>query len=92
MVLTTTMMEINRRSMNVMVVNGELVIISRLSISGGSGMSSMIGLPTDRALVEDDECLRWISMYANNQDLFFEDFKNVYIKLVNTGAMWKPSL
>ncbi|XP_058222068.1 putative L-ascorbate peroxidase 6 isoform X2 [Rhododendron vialii] len=60
--------------------------------SSSAGMSSMIGLPTDRALVEDGECFRWISMYANNQDLFFEDFKNVYIKLVNTGAMWKPSL
>ncbi|KAH7846065.1 hypothetical protein Vadar_009331 [Vaccinium darrowii] len=59
--------------------------------SSSAGMSSMVGLPTDRALVEDDECLRWISMYANDQDLFFQDFRNVYIKLVNTGAMWKPS-
>lgn len=53
------------------------------------GMSSMIGLPSDRALVEDDECLRWIRKYGDNQDLFFEDFKNAYIKLVNTGARWK---
>ncbi|KAL7164226.1 hypothetical protein ACSBR2_040190 [Camellia fascicularis] len=57
-----------------------------------AGMSSMIGLPSDRALVEDDECLRWISKYADNQNLFFEDFKNVYTKLVNTGARWKTSL
>lgn len=57
--------------------------------SSSAGMSSMVGLPTDRALVEDDECLRWISMYANDQDLFFQDFRNVYIKLVNTGATWK---
>ncbi|KAL2518024.1 putative L-ascorbate peroxidase 6 [Abeliophyllum distichum] len=55
------------------------------------GMSSMIGLPSDRALVEDDDCTRWISKYANDQSLFFEDFKNVYIKLVNTGARWKTS-
>ncbi|KAH7845907.1 hypothetical protein Vadar_007283 [Vaccinium darrowii] len=60
--------------------------------SSSAGMSSMVGLPTDRALVEDDECLRWISMYANDQDLFFQDFRNVYIKLVNTGATWKPAL
>lgn len=53
------------------------------------GMSSMIGLPSDRALVEDDECLRWITKYANNQNMFFEDFKNAYIKLVNSGARWK---
>ncbi|XAR70973.1 L-ascorbate peroxidase [Bertholletia excelsa] len=54
-----------------------------------AGMSSMIGLPSDRALVEDDECSRWISKYADNQNLFFEDFKNAYIKLVNSGARWE---
>ncbi|KAL5786056.1 hypothetical protein ACOSQ2_008448 [Xanthoceras sorbifolium] len=53
------------------------------------GMSSMIGLPSDRALVEDVECLRWIRKYADNQNLFFEDFKNAYVKMVNTGARWK---
>ncbi|KAK6119630.1 hypothetical protein DH2020_046653 [Rehmannia glutinosa] len=61
--------------------------------SSSGGMSSMIGLPSrPRALVEDDECMRWISKYANDQDLFFEDFKNVYIKLVNTGAKWRSVL
>ncbi|KAJ9167737.1 hypothetical protein P3X46_019340 [Hevea brasiliensis] len=54
-----------------------------------AGMSSMIGLPSDRALVEDDECLRWIKKYADDQDIFFDDFKNAYIKLVNSGARWK---
>ncbi|KAM7459496.1 hypothetical protein LguiA_036490 [Lonicera macranthoides] len=54
-----------------------------------AGMTSMIGLPTDRALVEDDECLRWITKYANDENLFFEDFKNAYIKLVNSGARWR---
>ncbi|GMN45433.1 hypothetical protein TIFTF001_014629 [Ficus carica] len=53
------------------------------------GMSSMVGLPSDRALAEDDECLRWITKYANNQDSFFEDFGKAYIKLVNSGAKWK---
>ncbi|KAJ9555092.1 hypothetical protein OSB04_009706 [Centaurea solstitialis] len=54
-----------------------------------AGMTSMVGLPSDRALIEDDECLRWISKYAGDQDLFFEDFKNAYIKLVNSGAKWR---
>ncbi|KAI3687719.1 hypothetical protein L1987_81421 [Smallanthus sonchifolius] len=54
-----------------------------------AGMTSMVGLPSDRALVEDDECLRWISKYADDQDLFFEDFKNAYIKVVNSGAKWR---
>ncbi|KAF5943514.1 hypothetical protein HYC85_017591 [Camellia sinensis] len=67
------------------------ILLGKPWLSSG-GMSSMIGLPSDRALVEDDECLRWISKYADNQNLFFEDFKNVYTKLVNTGARWKTSL
>ncbi|XP_010250135.1 PREDICTED: putative L-ascorbate peroxidase 6 isoform X2 [Nelumbo nucifera] len=54
-----------------------------------AGMSSMIGLPSDHALAEDDECLRWITIYANDQKRFFEDFKNAYVKLVNSGARWK---
>ncbi|XP_023538616.1 putative L-ascorbate peroxidase 6 isoform X2 [Cucurbita pepo subsp. pepo] len=57
--------------------------------SSKGGMSSMIGLPSDRALADDDECLRWIKEYANNQNVFFEDFQNAYIKLVNSGAKWK---
>ncbi|KAK4770070.1 hypothetical protein SAY87_030602 [Trapa incisa] len=54
-----------------------------------AGMSSMIGLPSDRALAEDDECLRWIKAYAIDQNLFFEDFKGAYTKLVNSGARWR---
>ncbi|KAJ7966185.1 Ascorbate peroxidase [Quillaja saponaria] len=57
--------------------------------SAASGMTSMIGLPSDHALVEDDECLRWIKKYADNQNMFFEDFKNAYVKLVNSGVRWK---
>ncbi|KAJ8643149.1 hypothetical protein MRB53_004897 [Persea americana] len=57
--------------------------------SSSAGMSSMIGLPSDRALVEDDECLRWIRIYADDQMKFFKDFRNAYLKLVNTGAQWK---
>ncbi|CAI0415118.1 unnamed protein product [Linum tenue] len=55
------------------------------------GSSSMIGLPSDHALMEDNECLRWIELYADDQDAFFQDFKNAYIKLVNSGATWKGS-
>ncbi|CAA7025420.1 unnamed protein product [Microthlaspi erraticum] len=54
-----------------------------------SKMTSMVGLPSDHALVEDDECLRWVKQYAEDQDKFFKDFTNAYIKLVNSGAKWK---
>ncbi|KAB2024869.1 hypothetical protein ES319_D06G115300v1 [Gossypium barbadense] len=57
--------------------------------NSSAGMTSMIGLPSDRAIVEDDECLRWITKYADDQNMFFEDFKNAYMKLVNCGAKLK---
>ncbi|KAM1022781.1 hypothetical protein ACFX2A_044747 [Malus domestica] len=50
---------------------------------------SMIGLPSDRALAKDDECLSWITKYAEDQNTFFNDFKTAYLKLVNSGARWK---
>ncbi|KAJ6832515.1 putative L-ascorbate peroxidase 6 isoform X2 [Iris pallida] len=52
------------------------------------GMSAMVGLPSDRALVDDDECLRWIETYAGDEMQFFDDFRNAYVKLVNSGAVW----
>ncbi|KAL4592324.1 hypothetical protein LXL04_005315 [Taraxacum kok-saghyz] len=64
------------------------VLLEKPWSSSSGGMTSMVGLPSDRSLIQDDECLRWISKYADDQDLFFEDFKNAYIKLVNSGAKW----
>ncbi|KAL3013625.1 hypothetical protein AAZX31_06G065400 [Glycine max] len=61
------------------------VLLEKPWTSSG-GMPSMIGLPSDHALVEDDECLRWIKKYADSENLFFEDFKNAYVKLVNSGV------
>ncbi|XP_072980516.1 putative L-ascorbate peroxidase 6 isoform X2 [Typha angustifolia] len=58
--------------------------------TSSAGMSSMIGLPSDRALIEDDECLRWIKIYAGDQVKFYDDFMTAYIKLVNSGASWEP--
>lgn len=34
---------------------------------------------------------RWITKYANDQNLFFSDFKKAYTKLVNTGAKWRSA-
>ncbi|XP_078432402.1 ascorbate peroxidase 6 isoform X2 [Wolffia australiana] len=59
--------------------------------TGPSSMSTMIGIQSDHALVEDTECLRWINIYAADQERFFDDFKKAYIKLVNTGASWRDA-
>jgi len=54
-------------------------------------MEAMVGLRTDWALTEDDECLRWIRMYAEDQAKFFDDFRDAYIKLVDSGATWRTA-
>ncbi|KMZ61889.1 putative L-ascorbate peroxidase 6 [Zostera marina] len=56
-----------------------------------SEMLSMIGLPSDRALSMDENCLRWIKIYADDQMRFFDDFTNAYTKLVNSGTLWKKT-
>ncbi|OVA06513.1 heme peroxidase [Macleaya cordata] len=66
------------------------ILLEKPWISSAS-MPTMIGLPSDHALAEDEECLRWITKYADDQTKFFEDFKNAYIKLVNSGASWKDA-
>ncbi|KAL6661798.1 hypothetical protein ACP70R_001182 [Stipagrostis hirtigluma subsp. patula] len=59
--------------------------------TSSSGMPAMVGLRTDWALTEDDECLRWIGIYAKDQAKFFDDFREAYIKLVNSGASWRTA-
>ncbi|KAK3122151.1 hypothetical protein QOZ80_8BG0665760 [Eleusine coracana subsp. coracana] len=59
--------------------------------TSSSGMAGMVGLRTDWALAEDDECLRWIKIYADDQAKFFDDFRDAYIKLVNSGASWRTA-
>ncbi|EES15371.1 hypothetical protein BDA96_07G218600 [Sorghum bicolor] len=59
--------------------------------TSSTGMAAMVGLRTDWALTEDDECLRWIRVYAEDQARFFDDFRDAYIKLVDSGASWRTA-
>lgn len=67
------------------------ILLQKPWVSSGS-MTTMIGLPSDHALVEDTDCSSWVSKYAEDQNLFFQDFVKAYTKLVNTGAKWRDSL
>jgi len=40
-------------------------------------------LPTDMELVSDADFNKWVVAYANDEDLFFNDFAGAYEKLVN---------
>lgn len=42
-------------------------------------------LPTDMALVRDPEFAKWVKLYAEDKDAFFEDFKNAFSKLMELG-------
>lgn len=42
-------------------------------------------LPTDFSLTQDSKFKELVEKYANNQDVFFEDFKNAYVKLLENG-------
>jgi L-ascorbate peroxidase len=51
-------------------------------------MASMIGLPSDHVLPDDANCRPTIEAYARSQQQFYEDFRDVYLKLMSLGAQW----
>lgn len=63
-------------------------LLKRPWLDTKESMASMIGLPSDHVLPDDEECLRYINMYALDQPLFFTDFTAAYGKLASLGAVW----
>lgn len=53
--------------------------------------SGFMMLPTDYALREDNVFLKYVKKYADDQDAFFEDFKNAYKKLIENGIDFPKS-
>lgn len=53
-------------------------------------MAKMIGLPSDHVLPDDPDCKPILQMYAADQQRFFKDFSDAYVKLTTLGAQWKP--
>jgi cytochrome c peroxidase len=60
------------------------VVCSKTLLSAKQGR-----FPSDTALIQDPEMLKWVEAYAADQDLFFKDFARVFIKMgtlgINTG-------
>ena len=50
---------------------------------------SMVGLPSDHVLPEDEALRPTIQLYAADQRRFFDDFAAAYLKLSALGAVWK---
>jgi len=47
--------------------------------------TELMMLPSDMALLSDAEMGPWVKAYAEDKDLFFEDFRNVFAKLLELG-------
>lgn len=43
-------------------------------------------LPTDYALIQDPKFRPWVEKYADDKDLFFEDFAKVFNRLIELGV------
>ncbi|RDW68621.1 peroxidase-7 [Coleophoma crateriformis] len=52
----------------------------------GSTSQTLMMLPTDLALVEDENMRPWVEKYADDESLFFHDFSNVLLKLFELGV------
>jgi len=48
-------------------------------------MATMIGLPSDHVLPDDDECLPFIKEFSSSEDAFFEAFSSAYLKMTSSG-------
>jgi cytochrome c peroxidase len=47
--------------------------------------TELMMLPTDIALTQDPEFAKWVQLYAQDKDRFFEDFTKVFEKLMELG-------
>lgn len=50
------------------------------------GSKSLMMLPTDFCLVEDEVFRGWVETYAADEDVFFGDFQRVLVKLFELGV------
>jgi len=47
---------------------------------------SLMMLPTDLALIQDEKFLPFVQLYAKDQDTFFKDFSSAFSKLLSNGC------
>ena len=48
-------------------------------------------LPTDMVLTKDKSFRPWVEKYAKDNDLFFNDFRNVVLKLFELGVPFEET-
>ena len=58
------------------------------ALAGGHHLAAMM-IPSDRAMIDDPECMEWIRQYAADEKLFFDDFSDAYKKMSMLGAKFE---
>ena len=53
--------------------------------------SDLMMLPTDIALLKDKSMNEWVQKYADNEELFFNDFASAFSKLLELGVSFHAS-
>ena len=53
------------------------------------GSKSLMMLPADYDLIKDKTMKQWVQKYAKDNDAFFNDFRNVIVKLFELGVPFK---
>ena len=54
-------------------------------------MGSHVGLTSDKNLATDDESLEFINLYAVDQNLWFREVTEMYVKVTESGATWRDT-
>jgi cytochrome c peroxidase len=57
----------------------------------GSSSQTLMMLPTDLALIQDEKMRPWVEKYAEDNSLFFQDFSKVLLKLFELGVPFESS-
>lgn len=58
----------------------------------GSSSQTLMMLPTDLALIQDEIMKPWVEKYADDNMLFFHDFSNVLVKLFELGVPFQDDI
>ncbi|RYO82119.1 hypothetical protein DL764_009655 [Monosporascus ibericus] len=53
------------------------------------GSKSLMMLPADYALIQDKAMRQWVEKYAKDNDAFFNDFRDVIVRLFELGVPFK---
>jgi len=70
--------------------NNNTSTINKKYIIGNTTFDDLLWLPTDDALLNNPELSKYFHQYAENQDLFFEDYSKAHIKMSELGSKFEP--